>query len=102
MTRAKTAHSTPRPAMRAAWSPRPPASGAIVTSTDRCWCRPSTEGMPRSSRSCDMERLLEAVTDVVRPVSPEKVRALAGAILENEDAKKDTPLLDFLVTATAK
>src|SRR6218665_2346639 len=102
MTRAKTAHSPPQPAMRAAWSPRPPASGATVTSTEPCWCRPSTEGMPRSSRGCDMERLLEAVTDVVRPVSPEKVRALAGAIRKIEDAKTNVSLSDVVGTATAR
>lgn len=49
-----------------------------------------------------MERLLEAVTAVVRLVSPEKVRALAGAIRKIEDAKANVALSDVVGTATAK
>lgn len=49
-----------------------------------------------------MERLLEAVTAVVCLVSPEKVRALAGAIRKIEDAKADVALSDVVGTATAK
>ena len=49
-----------------------------------------------------MERLLEAVTDVVRPVSPEKVRTLAGAIRKIEDVKTSVALSDVVGTATAK
>ena len=47
-----------------------------------------------------MERLLEAVTAVVCLVSPEKVRALAGAIRKTEDA--NVALSDVVGTATAK
>ncbi len=49
-----------------------------------------------------MERLLEAVTDVVCLVSPEKVRALAGAIRRIKDAKANVALSDVVGTATAK
>jgi phosphatidylserine/phosphatidylglycerophosphate/cardiolipin synthase-like enzyme len=49
-----------------------------------------------------MERLLEAVTAVVRLVSPEKVRALAGAIRTIEGAKANVALSDVVGTATAK
>lgn len=49
-----------------------------------------------------MERLLEAVTAVVCLVSPEKVRALAGAIRKIEDAKANVALSDVVGTATAK
>lgn len=49
-----------------------------------------------------MERLLEAVTAVVCLVSPEKVRALAGAIRKIEDAKANAVLSDVVGTATAK
>lgn len=49
-----------------------------------------------------MERLLEAVTAVVCLVSPEKVRALAGAIRKIEDAKANVVLSDVVGTATAK
>jgi len=49
-----------------------------------------------------MERLLEAVTAVVCLVSPEKVRALAGAIRKIEDAKASVALSDVVGTATAK
>lgn len=49
-----------------------------------------------------MERLLEAVTAVVCLVSPEKVRALAGAIRKIEDAKANAALSDVVGTATAK
>jgi phosphatidylserine/phosphatidylglycerophosphate/cardiolipin synthase-like enzyme len=49
-----------------------------------------------------MERLLEAVTAVVCLVSPEKVRALAGAIRKIEDAKANATLSDVVGTATAK
>lgn len=49
-----------------------------------------------------MERLLEAVTAVVCLVSPEKVRALAGAIRKIEDAKAIVALSDVVGTATAK
>ncbi|WP_257645667.1 DISARM system phospholipase D-like protein DrmC [Ottowia beijingensis] len=58
--------------------------------------------MPRSSRGYDMERLLEAVTAVVCLVSPEKVRALAGAVRKIEDAKANVALSDVVGTATAK
>jgi cardiolipin synthase len=49
-----------------------------------------------------MERLLEAVTAVVCLVSPEKVRALAGAIRKTEGAKANVALSDVVGTATAK
>ena len=49
-----------------------------------------------------MERLLEAVTAVVCLVSPEKVRALAGAIRKIGDAKANAALSDVVGTATAK
>lgn len=49
-----------------------------------------------------MERLLEAVTAVVCLVSPEKIRALAGAIRKIEDAKANVALSDVVGTATAK
>ncbi|MFV8630693.1 DISARM system phospholipase D-like protein DrmC [Ralstonia pseudosolanacearum] len=49
-----------------------------------------------------MERLLEAVTAVVCLVSPEKVRALAGAIRKIEGAKANVALSDIVGTATAK
>jgi cardiolipin synthase len=49
-----------------------------------------------------MERLLEAVTAVVCLVSPEKVRALAGAIRKLGDAKANAALSDVVGTATAK
>ena len=49
-----------------------------------------------------MERLLEAVTAVVCLVSPEKVRALAGAVRKIEDAKANVALADVVGTATAK
>ena len=49
-----------------------------------------------------MERLLEAVTAVVCLVSPEKVRALAGAIRKIEGAKANIALSDVVGTATAK
>lgn len=49
-----------------------------------------------------MERLLEAVTAVVCLVSPEKVRALAGAIRKIEGAKANVALSDVVGTATAK
>lgn len=49
-----------------------------------------------------MERLLEAVTAVVCLVSPEKVRALAGAVRNIEDAKANVALSDVVGTATAK
>ena len=49
-----------------------------------------------------MERLLEAVTAVVCLVSPEKVRALAGAVRKIEDAKANVALSDVVGTATAK
>jgi phosphatidylserine/phosphatidylglycerophosphate/cardiolipin synthase-like enzyme len=49
-----------------------------------------------------MERLLEAVTAVVCLVSPEKVRALAGAIQKIEDVKANAALSDVVGTATAK
>lgn len=49
-----------------------------------------------------MERLLEAVTAVVCLVSPEKVRALAGAIRKIENSKASVALLDIVGTATAK
>ncbi|MDW8265061.1 MAG: hypothetical protein RMJ52_06975 [Gemmataceae bacterium] len=48
------------------------------------------------------ERLLEAVTAVVRLVSPEKVRALAGAIREIHETKAKASLLDVVGTTTAK
>lgn len=49
-----------------------------------------------------MERLLEAVTAVVRLVSPEKVRALAGAVRKIKDVKANVSLPDVVGTATAK
>lgn len=49
-----------------------------------------------------MERLLEAVTAVVCLVSPEKVRALAGAVRKIKDVKANVPLSDVVGTATAK
>lgn len=49
-----------------------------------------------------MERLLETVTAVVCLVSPEKVRALAGAIRKIKDAKANAALSDVVGTATAK
>lgn len=49
-----------------------------------------------------MERLLEAVTAVVCLVSPEKVRALAGAIWKIGDAKATVTLSDVVGTAAAK
>ncbi len=49
-----------------------------------------------------MERLLEAVTAVVCLVSPEKVRALAGAIRRIGNAKSNLALSDVVGTATAK
>lgn len=49
-----------------------------------------------------MERLLEAVTAVVCLVSPEKVRALVGAIRKIRDAKANVALADVVGTATAK
>lgn len=49
-----------------------------------------------------MEMLLEAITAVVCLVSPEKVRALAGAIRKVEDAKANVTLSDVVGTATAK
>jgi phosphatidylserine/phosphatidylglycerophosphate/cardiolipin synthase-like enzyme len=49
-----------------------------------------------------MERLLEAVTAVACLVSPEKVRALAGAIRKIEGAKANIALSDVVGTATAK
>ncbi|QKL55780.1 phospholipase [Ralstonia solanacearum] len=49
-----------------------------------------------------MERLLEAVTAVVCLVSPEKVRALAGAIRKIEGAKANVALSDVIGTAAAK
>lgn len=49
-----------------------------------------------------MEKLLEAVTAVVCLVSPEKVRALAGAIRKIEDVKTNVALSDVVGTATAK
>lgn len=49
-----------------------------------------------------MERLLEAVTAVVCLVSPEKVRALAGAVRKIEDVKANVSLSDVVGTATAK
>lgn len=49
-----------------------------------------------------MERLLEAVTAVVCLVSPETVRALAGAIRKTEDAKANVFLSDVVGTAAAK
>lgn len=49
-----------------------------------------------------MERLLEDVTAVVCLVSPEKVRALAGAIRKIGDAKANVALADVVGTATAK
>jgi len=48
-----------------------------------------------------MDRLLEAVTAVVCLVSPEKVRALAGAIRKMEGAKANALLSDVVGTATA-
>lgn len=58
--------------------------------------------MLRSSRGCDMETLLEAVTAVVCLVSPEKVRALAGRIRKIENSKANVSLSDVVGTATAK
>lgn len=49
-----------------------------------------------------MERLLEAVTAVVRLVPPEKVRALAGAIQRIEDPQANAALSDVVGTAKAK
>lgn len=49
-----------------------------------------------------MERLLEAVTAVVCLVSPEKVRALAGAIRKIGDTKATATLSDVVGTAAAK
>lgn len=49
-----------------------------------------------------MERLLEAVTAVVCLVSPEKVRALAGALRKFEDAKVNVALSNVVGTATTK
>jgi phosphatidylserine/phosphatidylglycerophosphate/cardiolipin synthase-like enzyme len=49
-----------------------------------------------------MERLLEAVTAVVCLVSPEKVRALAGAIRKIGDTKATVTLSDVVGTAAAK
>ncbi|MFP3709379.1 DISARM system phospholipase D-like protein DrmC [Paraburkholderia sp. SIMBA_009] len=49
-----------------------------------------------------MERLLEAVTAVVCLVSPEKVRALAGAIRKIEGVKANVALSDVVGTATTK
>ncbi|MDO4236732.1 DISARM system phospholipase D-like protein DrmC [Pseudomonas sp.] len=49
-----------------------------------------------------MERLLEAVTAVVCLVSPEKVRALAGAIRKSGDTKATVALSDVVGTAAAK
>jgi len=49
-----------------------------------------------------MERLLETVTAVVCLVSPEKVRALAGAIRKIKGAKANIALSDVVGTATAK
>nr|WP_255683281.1 DISARM system phospholipase D-like protein DrmC [Luteimonas sp. MHLX1A] len=46
--------------------------------------------------------MLEAVTAVVCLVSPEKVRALAGAIRKIKDAKASVALSDVVGTATAK
>ena len=58
--------------------------------------------MLRSLRGCDMERLLESVTAVVCLVSPEKVRALAGAIRKIGDTKATVTLSDVVGTAAAK
>ncbi|MGF6763376.1 cardiolipin synthase [Paraburkholderia sp. GAS33] len=49
-----------------------------------------------------MERLLEAVTAVVCLISPEKVRALAGAIRKFGDVKANIALSDVVGTTTAK
>jgi cardiolipin synthase A/B len=49
-----------------------------------------------------MERLLEAVTAVVCLVSPEKVRALAGAIRKIEGANANVTLSHVIGTATAR
>lgn len=49
-----------------------------------------------------MERLLETVTAVVCLVSPEKVRALAGAIRKIGDTKATAALSDVVGTAAAK
>jgi phosphatidylserine/phosphatidylglycerophosphate/cardiolipin synthase-like enzyme len=49
-----------------------------------------------------MERLLEAITAVVCLVSPDKVRALAGAIRKVDDAIANVSLSDVVGTATAK
>ena len=49
-----------------------------------------------------MERLLETVTAVVCLVSPEKVRALAGAIRKIGDTKATVTLSDVVGTAAAK
>jgi len=58
--------------------------------------------MPHFSWEFDMERLLEAVTALVRLVSPEKVRALAGAIWKIGNAKTNVALSDVVGTASAK
>jgi len=49
-----------------------------------------------------METLLEAVTAVVCLVSPEKVRALVGAIRKTENVEANVALSDVVGTATAK
>jgi len=49
-----------------------------------------------------MERLLEAVTAVVCLFSPDKVRALAGAVRKIEDVKANVSLSDVVGTTTAK
>ena len=49
-----------------------------------------------------MERLLETVTAVVCLVSPEKVRALAGAVRKIGEAKANIAPSDVVGTATAK
>jgi len=49
-----------------------------------------------------MEKLLEAVTAVVCLVSPEKVRALAGALQKKSDAKSNASLSGVVGTATAR
>lgn len=49
-----------------------------------------------------MERLLETVTAVVCLVSPEKVRALAGAVRKIGDTKATVTLSDVVGTAAAK
>lgn len=58
--------------------------------------------MRRSSRGCEVERLLEAVTAVVCLVSPEKVRALASKIRTIGEVKSNVALSDVVATATAK